>query len=64
MLIRPFGTNFSEILIKIHTFSFKKLNLKMSSGKWGQFFSALVYQMDACDIKWLFHVDIVHVQDA
>ena len=26
-------TNFSEIFIKIHTFSFKKLHLKMSSGK-------------------------------
>ena len=28
------GTNFSEILIKILTFSFKKMRLKMSSGKW------------------------------
>ena len=26
------GTNFSEILIEIHTFSFKKINFKMSSG--------------------------------
>ena len=26
-------TNFSEILIEIHTFSFKKMHLKMSSGK-------------------------------
>ena len=33
LLIGPIGTNFSEILIKIHTFSFKKMNLKMSSGK-------------------------------
>ena len=32
-LIGPLGTNFSEILIKIHTFSFKKMHLKMSSGK-------------------------------
>ena len=31
--IRPLETNFSEILIKIHTFSFKKIHLKMSSGK-------------------------------
>ena len=29
----PLGTNFNEILIKIHTFSFKKMHLKMSSGK-------------------------------
>ena len=31
--IRPLGTNFSEILIEVHTFSFKKMHLKMSSGK-------------------------------
>ena len=29
----PLGTNFSEILIEIHTFSFKKMHLKMSSAK-------------------------------
>ena len=34
LLIRPLGTNFSEILIKIYTFSFKKIHLNMSSGKW------------------------------
>ena len=33
LLIWPLGTNFSEILIEIHSFSFKKMNLKMSSGK-------------------------------
>ena len=33
LLIGPSGTNFSEILIKIHLFSFKKMHLKMSSGK-------------------------------
>ena len=31
--IRTLGTNFSEILIYIDTFSFKKMYLKMSSGK-------------------------------
>ena len=34
MLIWHLGTNFSEIIIEIHTFSFKKIDLKMSSGKW------------------------------
>ena len=34
LLIGPLGTNFSEILIKIYTFWFKRMNLKMSSGKW------------------------------
>ena len=33
LLIWPLGTNFSEILIEIHAFSFKKMHLKMSSGK-------------------------------
>ena len=33
LLILPLGTNFSDILIEIHTFSFKKMHLKMSSGK-------------------------------
>ena len=37
LLIGPLGTNFSEILIKIHTSSFKKIHLKMSSGKWWSF---------------------------
>ena len=34
LLIGPLGTNFNEMLIEIHTFSFKKLHLKMS----GKFF--------------------------
>ena len=34
LLIVPLGTNLSKILIQIHTFSFKKIHLKMSAGKW------------------------------
>ena len=34
LLIGPLGTNFSEILIAIETFSFKKMHLKISSAKW------------------------------
>ena len=37
LLIRPLGANFSEILIEIYTFSFRKMHLKMSSGKWQPF---------------------------
>ena len=37
LLIGPFGTNFSEILIATETFSFKKIHLKMSSAKWRLF---------------------------
>ena len=31
LLIGPLGTNFSEILIKIQTFSFKKIHFKMAA---------------------------------
>ena len=34
LLIVPLGTNFSEILIAILTFSFKEMHLKVSSVKW------------------------------
>ena len=37
LLNGPLGTNFSEILIRIQTFSFKKMHLKMSSAKWRPF---------------------------
>ena len=37
LLIEPLGTNFNEILIEIHNFSFKKMHLKMSSAKWRPF---------------------------
>ena len=33
-LIETLGTNFSDILTKINAFSFKKIHIKMSSGKW------------------------------
>ena len=37
LLIGPLGTNSNEIFIEIHIFSFKKIHLKMSSGKWRPF---------------------------
>ena len=37
LLIGPLGTNFNETSIEIHTFSFKKIHLKLSSGKWRPF---------------------------
>ena len=36
--IGPLGRSFSEILIKIETFSFKEMRLKMSSEKWRPFY--------------------------
>ena len=41
LLIAPLGTNFSEILIWIQTFSFKKMHEKMSSAKWRPFILGL-----------------------
>ena len=40
LFIQPLGTNFSEILIRIQTFSFKKIHFKMLSAKWRHFVSA------------------------
>ena len=37
LLIRTLGTNFIEILGEIHSFSFSKMHLKMSSAKWRLF---------------------------
>ena len=37
LLIGPWGTNFSEILAEIITFSFKQMYLKVSSAKWRPF---------------------------
>ena len=37
LLIRTLGTNFSEILCEIHSFSFSKMHLKMSSATWRLF---------------------------
>ena len=37
LLIGHLGTNFNDISIGIHAFSFKKIHFKMSSGKWRPF---------------------------
>ena len=42
LLIEPLGTNFSERLIGIQAFSFKKMHLKMSSAKWRPFCLGLI----------------------
>ena len=42
LLIGPLGTNFSEILIEILTFSLKKMRLKVSSAKWLPFCLGLI----------------------
>ena len=49
LLVGPLRTNFSEILVKIHTFSFSKIHLKMSSVKWRPFCPGL--NVLSADIK-------------
>ena len=46
LLIGPLGTNFSEIFIGIHTFSFRKMDLKMSSAKCRPFCPGLNVSID------------------
>ena len=41
LLIDPFGTDYSEILIEIYIFSFKKMHAKLSSGDWRPYFLGL-----------------------
>ena len=56
LLIGPLGTNFSEILIEIYTFSFKKIHLKMLYGKWWPFCLGLnVLMYTAFQKGWTLH---------
>ena len=65
LLIGPLGTNFSEILIGIHKFSFTKMHLKMSSAKWRLFSLGLnvlklvLADMDVKELKQLWKRRIV-----
>ena len=56
LLIGPLGTNLSEILRKIHTFSRKKMHLKMSCGKWRPFFLGLNVLIDSDQNTSMHHV--------
>ena len=72
LLIGPLGTNFSEILIEIQTFSLKKIRLKMLSAKSSSFrlgLNVLRYypgtllcgQVSASPLK-RFHLRMPHLQ--
>ena len=62
LLIGPLGTNFSEILIEIHTTSFKKLHLEMSSGKRRPFCLGLNVLIKKTIIGSLFEPMLVYCQ--
>ena len=52
LLIVPWGTNFSEILLGIQTFSFKKMHLIMSFAKWRPFCLGLNVKVEYMHCKW------------
>ena len=55
LLIWNLGTNFNEILIEIHTFSFRKMLFKMSSAQWRRF------RLGLNVFKWIFReISFVH----
>ena len=54
LLIRTLGTNFSEILGEIHSFSFSKIHLKMSSAKWRLFGLGLNELLPWLPTSWTF----------
>ena len=55
LLIGRLGTNFSKILIRLNTFSFKKMLIKMSSENGGHFVTASMCkngEVQSCSL-WL-----------
>ena len=54
LLIGPLVTNVSEIVIKIHHFSLKKIRMKMSSAKWRPYCHGLTWCMSHTELLWLF----------
>ena len=59
LLIEALGTNFSDILIGIQIFSFKKMPLKMSSAKWRPFCLGLNVLMTQGWVKIVLYVQFV-----
>ena len=57
LLIGPLGTNFSEILVEIHTFWLNKMPSKMLSGKWRPFCLGLNVLNDICRFLNFFSVN-------
>ena len=55
LLIRTSGTNFSEILSEIHTFSFKKMHWKCRYNG-GHFPGLNILTMDELCVDWLFQI--------
>ena len=62
LLNGPLKTKFGEILIEIHSFSFRKVHLKMSSKNGGYFNSLSILQwivLQTTDLLWSWQVCII-----
>ena len=61
LLIGRLGTNLIELLIKIHTFSFKKMHLNPSSAKWRPFCLGLnLIIIPSCQLlPYLAHITVL-----
>ena len=62
LLIGPSGTNFSEILIEMRIFSFKKMGLKVSSAKWRAFCFGLNEFSGALLIRTFWYIQAIPTQ--
>ena len=65
LLIGPLATNFSEISIKIHTFSLKKIHMKMSSAKWRPSclgLNVLTFVSDSINSSLLYLIPIFNIK--
>ena len=65
LLIWPSGTNFSEVFIVIHIFSFKKMHLKISSVKGRPFCLGLNVFLTKLimETSWLWYIHCWHTGD-
>ena len=73
LLIGTLGTNFSEILFGIQTFSFNKMHLKMSSAKWLWFclglnmlndvFHSVAHNKYRKGCCWISAMDLLYLMD-
>ena len=62
LLIGPLGTNLSENLIEIITFSWEKMRLKVSSAKWRPFCLGLIVLIHLCERDYSIGTEINLVQ--
>ena len=53
LVVGPLATDFTETLIKFYAFPFKKMHLKMSSGKWRPFYLCLNVLLNSVGVRFI-----------